>query len=237
MPLLQPLHQPNPAGPLSEPGVIPVRSCRSRFKETGRGAFTLIEVLASITVIGLLVGLTAVTVLGFRAPGGRQGAMLQLSSAIEEARMSAIESRSTIYLGLAGASHPDADKRMHAYILFREPTAEELASMATAPAPGTYRAITEWQSLPKGFYWDLGPTGSVAADSTAELDTHGVAGPSSKLHVIAFGPLGSVERPATAPLVLAVTPVSSMKQPARLPARRPTPLHHSCFRSTGSPAG
>lgn len=169
-------------------------------------AFTLIEVLACITVVGLLVGLTAVTVLGFRTPGGRQGAMLQLSSAIEEARMSAIESRSTIYLGLAGAAHPDTDKRMHAYILFREPTAEEIAALPSPPATGTYRAITEWQSLPKGLYWDVRPTGSVAADATAELDTHGVAGPSSKLHVIAFGPLGSVERPATAPLVLAVTP-------------------------------
>jgi prepilin-type N-terminal cleavage/methylation domain-containing protein len=177
----------------------------ARFKPSSRSAFTLIEMIVVMAVISGLVALAAMAVMGLRTPGSRQGAMLQISQALEEARMSAIEQSTTIYVGFADASHPDEEKRLHAHLLFQKYTAEEIATMDPPPPANRYKALTGWNLLPKGYYLDTGTAGSLLADDTIKLEVEGLPGEPASVYAVAFGPLGQVVRPgqtALKPLVV-----------------------------------
>lgn len=163
-------------------------------------AFTLIELVIVLAVTSVLVALTAMTVLGLQPPGSRQGAMLQITQALEEARMTAIEQSRKVYVAFADASHPDEEKRLCAHLLFREYTAEELAAMTVPPIANTYKALTGWNLLPKGFYLDTGTADSLLADDTVKLDVAGLPGEPAIVYAVAFGSLGQVVKPEQAAL-------------------------------------
>ncbi|WP_206170910.1 prepilin-type N-terminal cleavage/methylation domain-containing protein [Phragmitibacter flavus] len=167
--------------------------------------FTLIELIVVVAVIAVLVSLTAMTVMGLQSPGSRQGAMLQITQALEEARMTAIEQSATVYVGFADAGHPDEEKKLCAHLLFREYTTEEVAAMTAPPAANTYKALTGWNLLPKGFYLDPGTVDSLLAGDTIKMDVVGLPGEPESVYAIAFGSLGQVVKPeqtALAPMVV-----------------------------------
>ena len=186
----------------------PIRSSASQ-------AFTIIEMVAVVTIMMILGSLMGISVLGPRTPGARYGTHLQLIQMIEEARVDAIGKAGTlafrsedntvgkVYIGLAGADHPDANKRLCSYILFRDYTQDELDQLK--PPVNSYYPISDWMYLPQGFYFDPDSSASLLQDPTNVISyTDGVSA-EVDLHVVAFGNLGQMILPqesASAPVIV-----------------------------------
>ncbi len=170
-----------------------------------QSGFTLVEIMTVMVIMLVLMGLLVSTGMIARPMGGRQGAINQIMQVLDEARMRAIENGTTVYVGFADASYPDPGMRFRSYMLFRACTPDEIAAMKTPP-PADYRmALTEWETLPTGFYLDPGATKSLLQDNSADVSVSGLPGQPPSLYVVAFGPLGQVILPADQPPRLAVT--------------------------------
>ncbi len=159
-------------------------------------AFSLIELLTVLAIMSLLFGLVVSTGFGTRPAGARQGAISQLMTSLEEARLAAIEKGSPVRFGIAGSDHPDEEKRYRAFILFREQSASEEPD----PAKRMVVALSRWQTLPQGFYFDPDKLSTV----TVRADSDGLPGAPAELDVLEFGSLGQLQSAVVEPL-LAVT--------------------------------
>lgn len=186
-----------------------------------RQAFTLIETVVVIAVIAILVTLTAMAMVGLQTPGSRQGAMLQITQALEEGRMTAIEKSTKIYVGIADATHPDEEKRQCALLLFREYTADEIAAMSEPPGPNVYKPLTDWNLLPKGYFVCADIMDTLLDDPQIKIPVAGLPGNPESVYAIAFGSLGQVVKPEQAslrPLVVmraeSVAPTGVLKRRA-----------------------
>jgi prepilin-type N-terminal cleavage/methylation domain-containing protein len=152
-------------------------------RKSSRG-FSLLELLTVMAIMSVMMGLVVSTGMGTRPAGSRQGAISQLMHGLEEARMSAIEKSTSVFFGIADSSHPDSEKQLRGYILFREQTADEKAVSHTEDMV----PLTRWETLPKGFYFDEGKITSM----TSEVDDTGLPGNPGKMRVVEFGALGQV---------------------------------------------
>jgi prepilin-type N-terminal cleavage/methylation domain-containing protein len=158
-----------------------------RFSE--RAAFTLIEILVTVAIIATLSALLAPAVRGLLGVTGARGGVNILSTGLEQARLSALESGVPAYLAWPRASD---DAESSAMIVFRDKKEGETAS---------FFPVTRWLKLPQGVFFEAGPgTQSVtAANSLPKLD--GVAVDS--LTAVKFDRFGRLAQ-ATAPVVLKV---------------------------------
>lgn len=170
-------------------------------------AFTLVEILFVIAVMSILVSIAAMSLTGGKSTGNWQGTINQLSQAVEEARMTAIETNTKTYLGFANANHPDGEKKLRSYILFREYTQEEKSKMTPAPAANRYLPLTAWETLPSGFEYSDASGSLLEPNSAAKLELTGLPGDPASVHAVAFGPLGQVDFPASTAPALVVKPV------------------------------
>lgn len=147
-------------------------------------AFSLVELLTVMAIMSIMMGLIVSTGMGTRPGGSRQGAISQLMGGLEEARMSAIEKNTTVYFGIADISHPDEEKQLRGYILFREQTEDEKAASKTEDMI----PLTRWEKLPQGFYFDA----DKFTDMTVEVPGRGLPGNPENVRAVQFSSLGQV---------------------------------------------
>ena len=131
----------------SEPAALPHR--RSR-------AFTLLEVLITVALIALLSSLLVPSMRGLMGSAGPRGGVNVVASAIEQARLSALESGVSAYVGIP-AELPGGENPFSAVIVFREARDDE---------SGDFVAVSRWMRLPRSVHVDTSSlTESVSAGS------------------------------------------------------------------------
>lgn len=171
-----------------------------------RSGYSLLELLVAMALMAMLMGLSVAAMMGFRTPGLRQGAISQLMGALDEARMSAIESGAAVYVAFADGAFPDAERRFRGFILYREFTAAEREALAdNPPAAGEVKPLTRWQELPRGFYLDASVPTGLLGNAGARVNPVGLPGEEAELVAVGFNRLGQVVAPLGSSPELAIT--------------------------------
>jgi prepilin-type N-terminal cleavage/methylation domain-containing protein len=108
-------------------------------KFKGRGGFTLVEMLLVIAIIAILAALLAPAAQSLMGITGRRGGMNSLSSALEQARLRAVEKQRDVYVGFPlTATNPET--RFSSVLVFDGPT-------NLAP-------VGRWIRFPSGVYYE-----------------------------------------------------------------------------------
>jgi hypothetical protein len=119
------------------------RSYRGRAQKAPAGA-SLIELLFVAAVMMLMGGLLYSALSSFSSSAGRRGAVDVLLNTLEHARIAALESGQTVYVGFADSDFPIPEMRYASFLVFRETSDEERRGGA-----GNYTVLTKWTKLPK----------------------------------------------------------------------------------------
>jgi prepilin-type N-terminal cleavage/methylation domain-containing protein len=164
-------------------------ACGMRHTARRVSAFTLIEVLVAVAIIAIMSALLAPAVRGLLGVTGPRGGVNTVSAALEQARLSALESGVPSYLGWAPET---ADTPSSAMIVFRDKKEGETAN---------YIAITRWLKLPQGVYLEsgAGSTSVSAGGNLPKLDGKTL----SSISTIKFDRFGRLFQ-STTPVVLKV---------------------------------
>jgi hypothetical protein len=102
----------------------------------------LVELLVVVAIIGVLSSLMVPAMQGLVGVGGRRGGMNMLSSTIEKARLAAIESGTTVYIGFP-FSAADPAVGYSSVMVFRE----KIEGETDAIVP-----LSRWIRMPTGIY-------------------------------------------------------------------------------------
>lgn len=116
-------------------------TARGRSASPG-GAFSLVELLVVAAVIASLTALLVPAVRGLVGVGGRRGGMNMVSSTIEKARLAAIESGTSVYVGFPFDAS-DAEVAYSSLIVFRDGIEGE--DDETVP-------LSRWVRMPPGIF-------------------------------------------------------------------------------------
>jgi len=106
--------------------------------------FSVIELLVVVAIVALIAALSFSGTSGFLSPAGRLGATNMLLSAFEHARIAALESGQTVYVGFADLDFPVAAMRYASFLIFRETSDDERAA-----GSGNYFVLKRWTPLPR----------------------------------------------------------------------------------------
>ena len=155
-------------------------------------AFSLLELLAVTAIVGMLMALAVPAISGFTSPAGRKGAVIVVMNALEQARVSAIETgRDVVVLfwrknGSTGTQPDEPDALM---LLRRNET-----DTAWEPA-------TRWIKLPNGVLFHSEDENSLIRgsqpDSSLLLAVPGATPSASQTGALQFSSSGAVKNPAT----------------------------------------
>ena len=133
---------------------VPVRGRRARTS----GAYTLLELLAVITIMGIIAALAVPTLRGLK-PNAKVAATRDLVDAVGRARQLAISQRTTVYMVFLSTNfwttvpaaqmakvQPVLDKQLigYAYVCLR--------SVGDQPGLHYPRYLSSWKTLPQGAY-------------------------------------------------------------------------------------
>ncbi len=159
--------------------------------------FSILELLLVISVIAIMMSLLLPAVAGFSSTAGRRGAVNVLMNTFEQARVAALESGQTVYVGFADGDFPVADMKYAAFIVFRDATEEEKT------AGKSYVVLKKWSRLPKNisfkrFNSSIVPESASTSEFPAlknELSS-AFSGWSTKMPIVAFNSGGAVELPS-----------------------------------------
>jgi len=125
-------------------------------------AFTLIEMLVVISIIGILAAITMPVVANFRKADSMLAATRQLQDDVERARMLAISQRTKVYMVFcpsyfwndpAYLGLPQSEKNKAAKLLDKQLAAYTfvtLRSVGNQPGQENPRYLSEWRTLPQG---------------------------------------------------------------------------------------
>ena len=155
-------------------------------------AFSLLELLAVAAIVGMLMALAVPAISGFTSPAGRKGAVIVVMNALEQARVSAIETgRDVVVLfwrknGTTGTQPDEPDALM---LLRRNET-----DTAWEPA-------TRWIKLPNGVLFHSEDENSLIRgsqpDSSLLLAVPGATPSASQTGALQFSSSGAVKNQAT----------------------------------------
>jgi prepilin-type N-terminal cleavage/methylation domain-containing protein len=152
--------------------------------------FSLVELLVTVAIIAVMSTLLTPAVRGLMGVTGPRGGVNVVSSAIEQARLSAMESGEDSFVGFPfQAASVDEDIRYSSFIVFRRGRPEEKEP--------TFVPITRWLRLPQGVFveGDLGQNESpgntipklagesVSTLSVVRFDSFGRLSPQSKISI------------------------------------------------------
>lgn len=121
------------------------RATDSRFRRHDRleSGASLLELLSVSAVIVLMAGLFYSSISSFSSSAGRRGAVNVLMNTLEHARVAALESGQTVFVGFSDDDFPIEDMRYKAFVVFRETSDEERAAGAK-----DYLVLRKWTRLP-----------------------------------------------------------------------------------------
>lgn len=159
------------------------RGRKSEARGRKAAGFSLVELLVTVAIIAIMSTLLTPAVRGLMGVTGPRGGVNVVSSAIEQARLSAMESGSTAYVGFPFQSGSlDEDVRYSSLIVFREGRSEE-----NEPS---YVPVTRWLRLPQGVFIDdqASPLGQTESPGSAIPKLGGE--PVSTLNVLRFDRFG-----------------------------------------------
>ena len=123
-------------------------------------AFTLVELLVVVAIIAMMSTLLVPAVRGLVGVGGRRGGMNMLSSTIEKARLAAIESGTTAYVGFPFDKAGDDEVGYSSVIVFREPRPGETNGIVP---------LSRWVKMPSGIFIESGDLSSSASASSNSI--------------------------------------------------------------------
>jgi len=125
-------------------------------------AFTLVEMLVVISIIGILAAIAMPVVANFRKADSMLAATRQMQDDVERARMLAISQRTTVYMifcpsnfwqGPAYTALPQTEKAKAAKLYDKQLAAYTfvtLRSVGNQPGQVSPRYLSEWRTLPEG---------------------------------------------------------------------------------------
>jgi len=156
--------------------------------------FTLVEIVVTIAILVILLS-AGVSLLGGTGPQARRSAVDVLTGMIEQARTTAITTRSSVVLAVAEPA-AGGDNRYRVG-LFKVTSWPDDSSAPTGMTP-----LGRWRLLESGV---ILLDGSAGAGLTNPLNEAAVAAGKASAHIVAFDPRGGVRYPAgSAPLVFRV---------------------------------
>lgn len=137
----------------AQPAVFGFRHPPSGKRHSARrvgGAFTLVEMLVVMGIIAILLALLGPSLQGLMGTSGRRGGMNTAAAVFEQARLAAIENGVTAYVGFPSGAGNKTNAFSH-LIVFRDPDPNK-----QPPETGPV-AVTRWQRLPSGVFYELSP--------------------------------------------------------------------------------
>lgn len=155
----------------------------------GKTGFSLVELLGVTATIGILMALSVPAISGFTSPAGRKGAVVTVMNALEQARVSAIESGRDVAVlfwkknGVAGfpADEPDT-----------------LIVLRKNESDSGWEPISRWIKLPNGVLFHAEDANSLIQSQPDSLMLSAVPGSSpapSASGAVQFSASGSVKSP------------------------------------------
>jgi type II secretory pathway pseudopilin PulG len=160
-------------------------------------AFTLVEMLAVTAIITILLGLIVPAVHAITKGAGRRAAIHQLITTFDQARVAAIKSACSVYIGFADSTFPNVDMRHRSFILFRPRSKDDTPSVDTRGA-SNYVYLTSWKKLPEGI--------AIKSENNSIVGAKGASIPiapadrfpnlrAGRLPVVEFNSTGGVSQP------------------------------------------
>jgi len=170
------------------------RSTQTRLRQ--RKGFSLIEIMVVISIMAVMTSLLLPAVGGFSSTAGRRGAVNIVMNTFEQARVAALESGQTVYVGFADGDFPVEDMRYSAFIVFRDATDEEKS------AGKTFVVLKNWTRLPKNVAFkqiasSLVGSGAVVRDFTGLSNELGAGKRDERFPFVAFNSSGAIDEPAS----------------------------------------
>ena len=138
-----------PASPLPAP--------RSPLRE--RSAFTLVEMLIVVALIGIMAAMITPSLQGLFGVAGRRGGVNTLSGAIEQARLAAIESGVSAYVGFP-TSATNKELAYSSVIVFRAKRDGDA---------NNYVPLSRWMRFPTGVFLDKDSIGSAVTTNSVPI--------------------------------------------------------------------
>lgn len=168
-----------------------MKNCPTISATCSRG-FSLLELLLVVAVIAIMMSLLLPAISGFSSTAGRRGAVNILMNTFEQARVAALESGQTVYVGFANKDFPVEDMRYAAFAVFRTPTEEEKATSGDDVI-----VLKKWTRLPKNVAFKQVDS-SLIGSQTKDFEGLQYGGENLKeLSYVAFNSSGAVEEPAS----------------------------------------
>lgn len=177
--------------------VIKFLSRTQKIAPFARKGFSLIELSVVVAIIVIMAGMSAPALMSLSNQAGRKGAVNILLNTFEQARVVALSTGATTYVGFADSTFPTKEFQYRAFIIFRERTEED-------PANPPFVALSKWMFLPKGISFkslgaqllgDTGPNNKMTFQKTDGLPNLSTQ---TDLRLIGFNSSGQLAYPAGA---------------------------------------